>query len=115
MIESEAIKRNLSASDFVRACLIFHTMPVKLLETAKHSKLSLQELKMLKEYKARLQKLLDDLRLIDYRLGDEETKLPRPEVLDMDWIEKVIEMKVNKIVQDRKAMEKQRQKEKKPK
>ena len=117
IVQHEAAIRNLSLSDFVRECIILFTIPGSLINRAKVSpnvKLSSRELEMLREYKELLQGLLDDLNLVDHLLGN--PKLPKPEVLDMDWIEKVLEMKVNKAIHNyRKPMEEQKQEGKKPK
>lgn len=117
MIELEALNRNVSISDFVRGCLILHTVPARLLEMAKQdpqAKLSSQEAKMLEEYRSQLRRLLDDLKLVEYQLGDEGIKLPRPEIFDMEYIEKLLDLKAKKLMsQYQKALKKQ--KEKKPK
>ena len=117
IIQKEAGIRSLSLSDFARECIILFTVPGSLINTAKLSpevKLNPREIEVLREYKELLQGLLDDLKLVVHLLGN--AKLPRPEVLDMNWIEKVLETKVNKAIHDyRKATEKQKQEGKKPK
>jgi hypothetical protein len=117
MVTSEALKRNLSVSDFIRTCLTFHTAPGRLLEMAKQdpqAKLNSQQIKMLEEYRSQLRRLLDDLNLVEYQLGDEGIKLPRPEIFDMEYIEKLLDLKMKKVMnQYQKALKEQ--KEKKPK
>ncbi len=101
MIEVEASRQNVSVSDFVRSCLVFYTVPGRLLQMAKQDpKLTLQESKLLEEYRVRLQKLLDDLKLVQYQSSKPRGGLPKPEILDAQWIEQLVELKVNQAIKE---------------
>ncbi len=103
MIQAEAAKRRVPVSDLVRASLIFQTVPGALLEILKQnsdSHLSIKELQILKDYEHLLRKLLDDLKLVKYQNGGEGAELPKPEVLDMEWINNVITLRATQVVKE---------------